>query len=567
MLEFQGIKKSTDQFRINAYYRAALIIRDLPQAIETIAHEGKLREITGIGEAIAGKIEEYIKTGKVQWYDELRKNIPPGLLGLMNIPGIGPKKLRRLYEELGVHDEKSLQDAINSGAMAGLKGMGEKSAQNLAAGLARSIKVAQRMLLGKIYHFAQNMRTAMNMCPQVYDVVLAGSFRRSEETIGDIDLLATGKTAADRAAIVDYFVHLPNVTEILAHGDTKASVYTKEGRQVDLRVIPMNEWGAALQYFTGSKEHNVHVRTIAKQKGLKINEYGVFKGRRKIAGDTEESVYKVLGMQWIPPEMRVDKGEIEAALAGKIPAVVKLSDLRGDLHVHADWSDGLNTIEEMVQKAVGLGYEYVAITDHSPSLKVAKGLTHERVIAKKKEITLLQKRYNIRIYMGTECDILADGSLDYPEKTLQLFDVVVASVHSLFKQDNTERILKAMENKYVDIIGHPTGRLISRRDPYGIDLTAVGKKAVKTGIALEINSHYERMDLHGDAVREAAKLGAHFAINTDAHEKNSLWMMVLGVGIARRGWLTKEQVVNAQGLRWFEQWRIARRKGCKTACK
>jgi DNA polymerase (family 10) len=398
-------------------------------------------------------------------------------------------------------------------------------------------------LLGVAVFVADRIVNALKNHSAVLNISVCGSTRRMKETVGDIDILATGK---DNLEIIEAFVNLPNVKEILWKGPKKASVIVEEGEQVDLRVIEKESFGSALQYFTGSKAHNIKIRTICVREGLKLNEYGLFKGNEKVAGETEEEIYSYLGMQTPPPEIREDTGEVELALEGKLPKLVDYSEIKGDLHVHSKWSDGASTIEEIAKRAIELGYEYIGISDHSKSLKVAGGLTEEEVLKRNYEIDKLNEKYagKIRILKGMEVDILPDGSLDYDNELLKELDFVIGAIHSRFSQDNTERILKAMENPYVNIIAHPTGRVINQRESYSLDLEKVFEKARETQTALEVNAYYNRLDLKDAHCRLAVKNGVFLCINTDAHHIDHLWMMKLGVGTARRGWVEAKHVIN-----------------------
>lgn len=543
ILEFLGDPKN--KFRIRAYQNAAMAITEASESLEKLAKEHRLREIPGIGEGIAKKIEEYVTKGNIKEYELLKKAIPKGFFELIEIPFLGPKKLKVLYEKLHVRSLDDLKKVIEEGKVQKLPGFGEKSAQKLMEGIGMKAKSRGRRLLGEVYLTVQDIVEAMKKCQAVDRIEPAGSFRRSEETVGDIDILATGK---DHEKITEYFAKLPFVSKILASGGTKVSVLTKDALQVDLRVVAPNQFGSALQYFTGSKLHNVHLRTFAKNRGFKLSEYGFFKGEKLVASKTEEDCYASLGMQYIPPEMRTDTGEIEAAYRHELPELVSLADIRGDLHAHSKWSDGRNSIEEMAREAAARNYEYIAMTDHSPSLAVARGLTLDRLKKKKYEIDRLNEKLPIKILFGTEVDILNGGKIDYPDEILKLFDIVVASIHSRFQQDNTERLLTAMENPFVHIIGHPSGRLIGERLPYPLEYEKIFKKASDTGTVLEINSQYLRFDLQDEQIREAKRWKCTFAINSDAHSVKSLWMMELGVRWARRGWAEAKDVVNTLPL-------------------
>lgn len=543
ILEF--LDDPNDKFRIRAYSNAAFAIRESPESIDIMASEKRLHELPGVGEGISKKIVEYIKTGKIKEYELLKKTIPKGFFELLAIPFLGPKKMKVLYQELGIKSIADLEKAISGGKVQELAGFGEKSSQKLLEGIQMKKESKGRRLLGEIYLEANNIVENLKKCREISRVVPAGSFRRCEETIGDIDILATGKNFKK---IMDYFTSQPYVGKVLASGDTKTSILTSDGLQVDLRVVEPNLFGSALQYFTGSKMHNVHLRTFAKNRGFKLSEYGFFKGSKLIASKTEEQCYASLGMQYIPPELRTDSGEIEASYKHELPVLLEMSDIKGDLHSHSTWSDGANDIREMAEEAQGKGYEYIAITDHSPSLRVANGLKLDRLKKKKREIDELNEKLPIKILFGTEVDILGGGEIDYPDEVLKMFDIVVGAIHSRFQADNTDRLLKAMENPFVQIIAHPSGRMIGERKPYPLDYEKLFKASAETGTALEINAHYLRLDLQDMYIREAKRHHCLFSIGTDAHFSKALWMMELGVKWGRRGWLEKKDVVNTLTL-------------------
>lgn len=538
ILDFKG----ENTFRVNAYRRAALILSDLTEDVEALVKDGGLTEIPGIGEGIAEKVEEYLKTGRMSKYEEVRKGVPEELISLLGVQGMGPKTLALAHRELGIKTLNDLRMVMDSGELAALPGMGEKKVANLKKGLEHFLTSRERISLGLAYPLVREIIVALKKKVSVQEICPAGSLRRMRETVGDIDILATGK---DQAGIIDAFTSLGMVKQVLAQGETKGSCIMEGGTQVDLRVVAPSSYGAALQYFTGSKAHNVKLREMARSHGLKVNEYGVFRGEKKLAGKTEALVYKVLGLPLIPPELREDRGEVEIALEGKLPKLVEPGDIKGDLHVHTEWSDGQNSIEEMALAAKERGYEYIGIAEHSQSAAYAGGLSKSELAKEWKDIALVQgKLKGIGILRSAEVDIRADGNLDYPDEVLRELDFVVASIHSGFKQKVTERILKAMENPFVDAIGHPTGRLISRREGYEVDLEAVIKAAAETGTALEINAYYDRLDLSDLHAKQAKEAGVRITINTDAHHTDQLWMMELGVGTARRGWLAKGDVLN-----------------------
>jgi DNA polymerase (family 10) len=538
VLEFKG----ENVFKVNAYRRAARALDDLAEDVQAIKEQGRLRQIPGIGSGMAEKVEEYLSTGKIGKHEELTKDLPPRLMDLLNIPGLGPKTLQLAYERLGVRDLEDLKRVIADGNLAGLPGMGAKKVENIQKGIEHLMGSRQRIPLGVAYPLVQTIVGELEKIAGVSRVSAAGSLRRMRETIGDIDILATGKKGA---VIIEEFCQLPLVERILAQGDTKGSVIVEGGTQVDLRVVEEAAYGAALQYFTGSKDHNIKLREMAKAGGLKISEYGVFKGQRKLSGKTEEEVYKVLGLPLIPPELREDRGEIEAGLKGDLPELVEAKKILGDLHVHSEFSDGASTLEEIAAEGKDLGYKYVAICDHSRSVKYAGGLSADRLERQGEEIRRLNSKLKgIQLLAGSEVDIKGDGSLDFPDRLLEKLDIVLAAIHQGFKQRVTERMCRAMENPHVDVIVHPTGRLISRREGYEVDLEAVLKKAAETRTALEINAYYDRLDLNDMNCLRAGKLGVKVAIGTDAHHSNQMWMLQLGVGVARRGWLEAKDVVN-----------------------
>ncbi len=556
VLELQG----DIPYRIRAYRNAARTIRDLPQPVEEVAKAGKLEELPGIGKDLAAKIIEYLETGRMSKYEEVVSQVPPGLIELLHIPGLGPKRVRLLHERLGISDLEDLRRALDSGLIETLPGMGKKTVENIRRGLALYEASKERMPLGRALPIAEEIARQIDALPGTARVIIAGSARRMKETVGDIDILTI---AEDGEATIRAFVHFPQVRDILAAGDTKGSVVLHNGLQVDLRVVPSESYGAALHYFTGSKAHNIKIRTLAREQGLKINEYGVFRGEERIGGEEEADVFRALGMQWIPPEMREDRGEIEAALEGRLPTPVSLSDIRGDPHMHSKWSDGANTIRELAQAARALGYEYIAITDHSPRVRVAGGMSAEEVRERQKEIDAVNREFeDFRVLSGAEVDILPDGSLDYPDEILAALDIVIISVHSGFKmskEEMTRRILRALENPYVHILAHPTGRLIGQREPYPVDIEAVLKRAAELGVAVEINGYYLRLDLNDVHAHLAKQLGCTISLGTDAHQIDHLGMMRYAVGVARRAWLEPQDVLNTKPLPKLLEWLRQRR--------
>jgi len=549
-LEFKG----DDSFRIGAYRKAARILREYSEDIEEVWEKGEIQKIPGIGKGMAEKIEEYLKSGKMKKYEEAIEGIPQELLQLLEIPNLGPKTLNLAYTKLGVKNLNDLERVIENGELAKLFGMGVKKVENIKKGIELYKQGKERIPIGVALPIVEEIIKELKKYTEKIEP--AGSLRRMKETIGDIDILASGR---DNIEIIEKFTTLPMIKEILAKGDTKASVIVKTNNlQVDLRVVDSSCFGAALQYFTGSKAHNIKLRTLAKEKGLKISEYGIFKGERKIAGKTEEEIYKTLGLVWIPPELREDRGEIEAALENKLPILVKEEDIKGDLHVHSKYSDGVETIEEIAIAGKNLGYEYIGISDHSKTSKIAGGLDEETLKKRNEEIDRINAKIKgIRILKGMEVDILGDGSLDYSDKILEELDFVIAAIHQGFKKNVTERIKKAIESPYVDIIAHPTGRLLSGREGYEIDIEEVIEYASKFNVVLEINCYPDRLDLNDIHILKAKKKNIKFSLGTDSHNIGMLKYIRFGIGIAKRGWLTKEEILNT--YKW-EEMPLRRRK-------
>jgi DNA polymerase (family 10) len=551
ILEFKG----ENPFKISAYRKASRVLGDLTQDIGEIAESGKLKDVPGIGEGMAQKIVEYLKTGKIAKYEEIKKGVSDELIAIMDIPGMGPKTLSLIHREKGIGNLSQLEKAVEDGSLIGLPGIGEKKVENIKRGIELLKQSKGRMNLGIAFPLAKRIVEALREKTGLRKIEWAGSLRRMRENIGDIDILATGP---NHEKIVTTFTHLPEVKEVLASGETKASVIVEGGVQIDLRVVEEDSYGAALQYFTGSKGHNIHLRGIAKAKGIKINEYGVFKGEKKIGGKEEKDVYKVLGMAWIEPELREDRGEIEASQKGRLPKLVEESEIKGDLHIHSKWSDGTASIEEIAKAAQKRGYQYVAICDHSKSLKIARGLDESRLLKQIEEIDRMnEKLKGFQILKGTEVDILTDGKLDHSDKVLEKLDFVVAAIHSGFKQEKekmTKRIIRALEHPFVHCLAHPSGRLLGARAPYEVEIDEVMEAAKRNGKALEINGTLERLDLDDIHSRKAKEMGIKLAIGTDAHHLDQLWMISLGVAVARRGWLETGNVLNAMSLKEILKW-------------
>ncbi len=551
ILEF----KNENPFKISAYRKASRVLGDLTQDIEEIAQTGELKKVPGIGEGMAQKIEEYLKTGKISKYEEIKKGVSDDLIAMMEIPGMGPKTLAMIHKERGINNLSQLEKALEDGSLIDLPGMGEKKAENIKRGIELLKQSKGRMNLGIAYPLAKRIVEALRERTGLKKIEWAGSLRRMRESIGDIDILATGP---NHGKIIHAFTHLPDVKEVLASGETKASVIVEGGVQIDLRVVEEDSYGAALQYFTGSKGHNIHLRGIAKAKGIKINEYGVFKGEKKIGGRDEKDVYEALGMAWIEPELREDRGEIEAAQKRRLPELVDENAIKGDLHVHSKWSDGTASLEEIAKAAQRRGYQYVAVCDHSKSLKIARGLDESRLLKQIEEIDRInEKLKGFQILKGIEVDILADGKLDLPDHVLAKLDFVVAAIHSGFKQEKekmTRRITKALENPLIHCLAHPSGRLLGARAPYEVDMEELLEAARRYGKALEINATLERLDLDDLHSRKAKEMGIKLTIGTDAHHLDQLWMISLGVAVARRGWLEPPDLLNTLSLKEILKW-------------
>ncbi|OPX18413.1 DNA polymerase III [candidate division WOR-3 bacterium 4484_100] len=541
-LEFKG----ANVFKVVAYRKAARVLDELVEDIEEIHKAGKLQELSGIGAGIAKKIDEYLRTGKMKKYEEATKGIPVSLLDMLDIQNLGPKTLALVNRKLKVKNLSDLKRVIEDGSLAKLPQMGEKKVENIKKGIELYERAQARLSIALAQKIASEVVDYLKRSAKIEEISPAGSLRRWKETIGDIDILATGR---DGAKIIKTFTKFPGTERILAAGDTKGSIIVEGGIQVDLRIVPRKSYGSALQYFTGSKAHNVHLRNIAKQKGMKLSEYGLFKGRRFRAGKKEEDIYKALGLDYIPPELREDRGEIEQAQMHKLPKLVEAKDIKGDLHIHSKYSDSNATIEQLARTAEGLGYEYILISDHSRSARYAHGLELKRLYKQWEEIERLNRKFiRIKILKGIEVDILKDGRLDFPDKVLKELDLVIASIHQGFTKSVTERLCSAMDNPYVDIIGHPTGRLISSREGYQVDIHRVIEYAAKTKTWLELNAYWDRLDLNDINLRTARELGVKISIGTDAHSIEGLSWMKFGIATARRGWLEPEDVVNTYSV-------------------
>lgn len=549
-------------FKPRAYQKVADAIESLDEEVVEIYKKGGLKaieKIPGVGVSIAEKIEEYIKTGKIKHHEDLKKKIPVDLRNLTAVEGLGPKKIKKLYKELGIKNLADLEKAATSGALGGVEGFGAKSAENILKGIEFVKQSGGRLILGNVFPAIAHIKTELEKIKGVERVDIVGSARRKKETVGDFDLLVIAK---ESAPIMDFFVKMDEVVRVYAHGETKASVRIKSGVDVDIRVVPKESYGAALLYFTGSKAHNVLLRQLAIKSGLKLNEYGLFrmkggKEEKMIAGDTEESIYNTLGLEYIEPEMREDTGEIDLAQNRKLPILIGYDEIKGDLQIQTNWSDGANTIEEYVATAMRMGLEYIVITDHTKRLTVANGLDEKRLIEQMKAIDVINAKLEkegtvFKVLKGSEVDILKDGTLDISDDVLAQLDVVGASVHSYFnlpRAAQTKRIIAAMENKNVDIIFHPTGRVINKRPAYDIDMDMIIAAAKRTGTVLEINAFPDRLDLKEEYVRKCVKEGVKLSIDTDAHSIAHLAFLEWGVGQARRGWAEASDVVNAWPLK------------------
>ncbi|WP_457637156.1 DNA polymerase/3'-5' exonuclease PolX [Oceanithermus sp.] len=554
MLDFLG----DSPFRVRAYRAAARYLMDMEEPIERVAEGGEkaLDELPYIGHDLALKILEYLETGRVKKHEELKKQVPAGVLEVMRVPGVGPKTAKRLYDELGVDSLEKLRRVLESGEVLKLSGFGEKKRRRLLHNLELVEAAGKRRLLGEVLWQAQELVARLKRLPQVEHAALAGSARRYKETVGDIDLLAASRRGR---AVTDAFVRFPEVDEVLLAGASRATVFLKTGLQVDLKIVEPDAWGSGLQYFTGSKDHSIRLRTMALDRGLKINEYGVWKGAERVAGKTEEEVYAALGLPWIPPPLREDRGEIEAAQAGKLPELVRLEQIKGDLQVHSTWSDGKATLEELARAAAERGYEYLAVTDHSPAVRVAGGVPPEKVAERVAAIRALNEKNGGRPYLlaGAEVDILPDGRLDYPDEVLAQLEIVLVSVHAHFdlsREEQTRRLLRALENPYVHVLAHPTARHLGKRGPIEADWEKIFERARELGKAVEIDGYYARLDLPDTLARRAGELGLKISLSTDAHALDHLRYMELAVGTAQRAWLGPAGVLNTLSLKELKNW-------------
>jgi DNA polymerase (family X) len=538
-----------DPYRPRSYEKAARAVGGYPADLAGLDRT-QILKIPNVGASIAEKIEEFLASGTFAALEELREQIPPGVREMTEVPGLGPKKAMLLFQDLGIADVQQLGEALDAGRLAGVKGFGAKTEENIRRGIQRLQQTGGRVISSVAMDVAEYLLERLGGRRDVRRIEYAGSLRRMAETVGDLDLLVASDEPTE---VMEAFTTVGIVERVLAKGDTKSSVLSRTGLQIDLRVLPLEAWGAAMIYFTGSKPHNIRIREMAVRKGLKLNEYGLFdaKSGELIVARTEEEVYERLGLPWIPPTLREDRGEVEAALEGTLPDVLTRTQVRGDLHTHTNLTDGLATLGQMLETASSLGYAYYAVTDHAPNLAMQR-MTDEKMLAQREEVRSLQGRFpKMTLLHGTELNIDGEGEVDWSPEFLEGFDICVASVHSLFRQSKdemTRRIIRAMENPYVHVIGHPTGRKINQREPIEFDLDAVFEAAARTGTALEVNGYPDRLDLKDEHILWARRHGVKFAVDTDSHATTHLDLMRYGVATAQRGWLTKDDVINAWPL-------------------
>ena len=541
-------------FKPFAYQRAAISLEASDEDVEKVYKQGgigALEKIPGVGKSIAEKIEEYLKTGKIKTYEDLKKRTPIDLEEIIAVEGIGPQKTKVLYQKLGIRNLKELEKAAKEHKIASLFGFGDKTEKNILEGIAFLKKSKGRLLLGEILPEVKEIILKLKTLKEVEQISVAGSVRRMKETIGDVDILITTKNPKK---VMDFFVSLPDIAKVWVKGPTKSSIRLEQGFDVDLRTVQNKSYGSALQYFTGSKEHNIATRRLAIEKGLKLNEYGVFKGKKMIAGWNEAGVYRVLGLPWIEPELREDQGEIEKGLKKELPKIIGYDEIKGDLHCHSSWNGGEHSIKEMAEAAIAMGYEYIGISDHTKYLRIENGLDEKKLELQRKEIDRLNEQFikenkKFRILQGCETNILNDGSTDIKNEALAKLDYVIAGVHSSFKMEKnqmTERIINAIKNPNIDIISHPSGRILKKRDEYLVDFDKVLRAAKEYRKILEINSWPERLDLNDQRIRMAKEAKVKMVIDTDSHSKNHLRFIELGIAQARRGWAEKEDIINSQ---------------------
>jgi len=556
-------------FKPQAYEKAAIVLENLEQSVADIYKIGGVKAliaIPGIGKSIAQKIEEYLKTGKIKHYQELRKKIPVDVEQLIAVQGIGPKTVKALYCELGISNLKELEQAVRGHKIALLFGFGEKTEKNILESIKFLKKSKNRFLLGEVSPIVQKIESILIGLKEVKEFSATGSIRRRKDTIGDVDFLVTSDKPEK---VMDVFVNLPGIMKVWSKGKIKSSIRLDMGIDLDLIVVPEKSYGSALQYFTGSKDHNIALRKIAINRGLKLNEYGLFQGKKMVAGRSEKEIYKILGMICMAPELREDRGEIEAAIRSYqskpygLPKLIDYKDIKGDLHCHSIWNGGENSIEEMAKTAIAMGYKYLGISDHTKALRIENGLDEKQLVQQRKEIDKLNVKYQIsnvksipnskfQILQGAETNILKDGSIDIKDEALKKLDYAIAGIHSHFKMakgEMTDRIIRAMKNPYIKIISHPTGRILKKRDGYQIDFDKILRVAKITKTILEINVFPTRLDLSDVNIKKAKEAGVKMVINTDSHHKNQLQFMKLGIAQARRGWAEKKDIVNTQSLK------------------
>jgi DNA polymerase (family 10) len=543
--------EEANPFRVRAYRNAARSLRGLGREVAELLADGEdITLLPGIGKDLAAKIQEMLETGKVRALDELHKEVPMSVEALLQIPGLGPKRVKALYHSLGIKSVKQLEQAVRAGKVRSLPGFGVGIEHNILAVIEANRGIEKRFLRATVIPYAEALVTYLKRTKGVKDVVMAGSYRRGRETVGDLDILVTTK---GKTAVMERFVGYQEVDNVVSSGTTRATVILRNGLQVDLRVVAQQNYGAALYYFTGSKAHNIQVRRLGQKRGLKINEYGVYRGKRRIAGKTEISVFKSVGLPYIPPELREGRGEIEAAYKKRLPTLVQRADLQGDLHCHSTATDGHAGIREMALAARQHGLKYLAITDHSQHLTIAHGLDHKRLLKQIDEIDSLNDELRgLRLLKGIEVDILADGSLDLPDQVLSHLDLVIGAVHSQFhlsRDRQTERILRAMDRPYFTMLAHPSGRLLQKREAYDVDMARIIKQARARGCFLELNSQPQRLDLNEHYCRMARDEGVLLSINSDAHTEQNFDFLQYGIDQARRGWLEKRDVLNTLPLR------------------
>jgi len=544
--------KGEDFFKTRAYRLAAQALETLDEDITVLVEEERIQEIQGIGKAIAQKITELVQTGKLTYYEELKKEVPESLLKILQIPGLGPKKVAAMYHKLGLTTVDEVQQAAEQGNLRELEGFGEITERNILRGIQLRRQTSGRFLLHRAYDDAMKYLEYMKKCTAIKQVNIAGSLRRMKETIGDLDILASSTQPEN---VMTYFTKYQDIDRVLLQGNTKTSVLLYDNVQVDLRVVEPKSYGAALQYFTGSKEHNVALRGLAIKQGYKLNEYGLFQkdNEKYVCGKDEHELYDKLGLAYIEPELRENRGEIEAASSHALRSLVSMEDIKGDFHVHSQWSDGFDTLEDMVEQAKTLGYEYIGSTDHSQTLQIAHGLSEERVKKKQKAIEKMNKKHSdFTVLFSTECDIKADGTLDYPDSILKLFDIVYIGVHSGFKMDEkdmTKRLISGMSNEHAHILAHPTGRMIGRRESVNLDMQQIFDAAKDTHTCLEINAFPDRLDLNDIMAKQAKDREVTLAIGTDSHSIDHLQYMKFGVATARRGWIEPKDILNTLSVK------------------